>query len=246
MCISAVLWVAFAKLVVPPIIESAYRGDSLPFLNKMIQGQHENPMSYYLEKWDSLTLHLLLTGLELWLFVLVLSSPTFLRVFRKSLRAATLASLGEGLPRSGEVVSDKSVSPLAAGYVFNLFSIFALFLICAPLTIGASWTFPIFDDGWLWLLLNENCAGLFAASQADRPVMAALWRLLATSEQAFWHSSFVAQAFFWPIFALIAALLWTQFFPNLRRYAMVVGCFTIAPIISKVQMVTATIVLASL
>src|SRR5690349_19742234 len=65
--ISAVLWIAFAKLLVPPIIESAYRGDSLPFLNKMIQGQHENPMSYYLERWDSLTLHLLLMGLELWL-----------------------------------------------------------------------------------------------------------------------------------------------------------------------------------
>ena len=35
-------------------------------------------------------------------------------------------------------------------------------------------------------------------------------------------------------------------FPHLRQYAIVVGCITVAPIISKVQMVTATIALTHL
>jgi hypothetical protein len=60
MCASLVLWIAFAQLVVPPIIESVYRGESLPLLNSLIKGQHENPISYYRQKWDSLTLHYLL------------------------------------------------------------------------------------------------------------------------------------------------------------------------------------------
>ena len=46
MCISLVLWIAFAKLVVPPIIESAYRGESLPVLNSIINGQHVHPVEF--------------------------------------------------------------------------------------------------------------------------------------------------------------------------------------------------------
>jgi hypothetical protein len=125
-------------------------------------------------------------------------------------------------------------------------SVLALALICVPLTIGAVWAFPIWDDAWFWLLLKENGTGIIAANWIDRPVMGTLWSLLATSEPAFWHASFVAQAILWPTLALISALLWTYLFPNLRRYAMVVGCVTVAPIISKVQMVTANIALAHL
>ncbi len=125
-------------------------------------------------------------------------------------------------------------------------SVLALVLICVPLTIGAIWAFPIWDDAWLWLLIREHGTGMIAASEADRPVMASVWSLLATSEPAFWRASFVAQALLWPIFGIMSALLWTSLFPNLRPYALVVGCVTAAPIISKVQLVTANIALASL
>ena len=37
MCVSAGLWIAFAKLVVPPIIESAYRGESSASLQQYDQ-----------------------------------------------------------------------------------------------------------------------------------------------------------------------------------------------------------------
>jgi hypothetical protein len=38
MSVSVVLWIAFAKLVVQPIIESAYRGESLSIFNHVIEG----------------------------------------------------------------------------------------------------------------------------------------------------------------------------------------------------------------
>ena len=93
MCISAVLWIAFAKLVVPPLIESAYRGESLPLLNNIITAQHVHPISYYLQKWDRLTIHYLLSGLGLFVLLLVVSvvSRTF---FRRFVGEATPGSLG--------------------------------------------------------------------------------------------------------------------------------------------------------
>jgi predicted DCC family thiol-disulfide oxidoreductase YuxK len=91
MCVSAVLWIAFAKLVVPPLIESAYRGESLPFLNGMIKGQHVNPVDYYLKKWDTITEYGLQGGLVFWLVALLVSSPAFMKRF---VGEATPGSLG--------------------------------------------------------------------------------------------------------------------------------------------------------
>jgi predicted DCC family thiol-disulfide oxidoreductase YuxK len=91
MCISPVLWIAFAKLVVPPLIESAYRGESLPIFNGMIQGQHGNPVGYYLDKWDTIAAGCLLGVLMFWPLALLLSRPTF---FRRFVGEATPGSLG--------------------------------------------------------------------------------------------------------------------------------------------------------
>jgi lysophospholipase L1-like esterase len=75
MILSLGLWIVFAKLVVPPVIESAYRGESWSFLNRMISGQATSPVSAYLQKWDKATIYGLLSGLGFWLVVLVISSP---------------------------------------------------------------------------------------------------------------------------------------------------------------------------
>ena len=56
MFVSTGIWIAFAKLAVPPIIKSVYHGESLPFLNRMIQGQHINSLDHYLQKWDHITI----------------------------------------------------------------------------------------------------------------------------------------------------------------------------------------------
>ena len=246
MLVSTAMWIACAKLVVPPILASAYRGESLPLFNNMIKGQHAHPINYYLEIWDRLAMDYLLRGLEIWLLILVISSPTFRRVFRTFLREATPHLPGQDLP-SGEVVHHIPELPFAQGrYVFNFFSMLALVLICVPLTIGAIWAFPLWDDAWVWLILNENGTGILGTAWGDRPVVATLWSLLATSEHAFWRASFVAQALTWPLLGMISALLWIHLFPALRRYAMVVACVAVAPIICKLQMITANIALAHL
>jgi hypothetical protein len=44
----SLVWIIFAKLIVPPVIESAYRGESWPFLNRMIHGQAVHSVHFYL------------------------------------------------------------------------------------------------------------------------------------------------------------------------------------------------------
>ena len=75
MVISLGLWIICAKLIAPPVIEGAYRGESWSFLNRMIQGQATHPVNEYLQDWDALTIPVLLGGLAFWLLVLVISSP---------------------------------------------------------------------------------------------------------------------------------------------------------------------------
>jgi hypothetical protein len=125
-------------------------------------------------------------------------------------------------------------------------SVLALALICVPLTLGALWAFPIWDDAWIWLLLNEHGTEAITTTWVDRPVMATVWSLLATTERAFWRASLVAQALLWPTLGIFSAILWAILFPHLRQYAMIVACVTAAPIVSRVQMVTANIALAHL
>ncbi len=49
------LWIVFSKFVVPPVIESAYRGTSLPFLNEIISGQAVNSLEHYLAVWQMMS-----------------------------------------------------------------------------------------------------------------------------------------------------------------------------------------------
>ncbi|HXG04261.1 MAG TPA: hypothetical protein VNO23_12715, partial [Candidatus Binatia bacterium] len=118
--------------------------------------------------------------------------------------------------------------------------------MCAPSTVGALLAFPIWDDASVWLLLEERGVDALAASQPDRPVMGALWALLAPSSGVFWTVALAAQASLWPIFGLLAAHLWRRLFPDLDRFGAAVACLAAAPILTKVQLVTANVALASL
>jgi hypothetical protein len=239
-----VLWLPLAWVVVPTLIESAYHGESLSFLNRLIEGQSEHTVDYYLQKWNSLAIGVLLIGFQAWLLVLVGGCGTVRRML------TGLAMPDPGIDASASTdVAARSESPVrwVPGLdILNRYSILALMAICVPLTVGAILALPIYDDGWLWLLLREQGTAALSTSVADRPVMAALWSLLATSERGFWLSAFVAQAVLWPILAILSAVLWTYLFPGLRRHAMIVGCVAVAPIIAKVQLVTAVIALGPL
>ena len=51
----ALLWILVSRVVVPAIIERAYRGESLPFLNNLISGQAIHPVEHYLAAWATIS-----------------------------------------------------------------------------------------------------------------------------------------------------------------------------------------------
>jgi len=90
-CVSSALRLAFAKLLVPPLIQSAYRGESVAFLNNIFAGRSAHGLRYYLEVWDRVSLPGLVAYLVFWAVVLVMSRPAF---FRRCVGEATPGSLG--------------------------------------------------------------------------------------------------------------------------------------------------------
>jgi predicted DCC family thiol-disulfide oxidoreductase YuxK len=85
------VWIVFAKLIVPPVIESAYRGESWPFLNRIIRGQAVHSVHHYLQVWNRLAIAGLLSGLGFPLIMLVSRSPAF---SRRIVGEATPGALG--------------------------------------------------------------------------------------------------------------------------------------------------------
>ena len=48
------LWIACAQLVVPAVIERAYRGESLPVFNSLMVGRTTHSVDEYLRDWEEL------------------------------------------------------------------------------------------------------------------------------------------------------------------------------------------------
>ena len=89
--ITTTLWLIFARFVVPPMIESAYRGESFAFLNSVIEGQTVHPAAFYRHVWDDITLRVLVNCLGFWLLAIVMTSEAF---FRRCVGEATPGTLG--------------------------------------------------------------------------------------------------------------------------------------------------------
>ena len=90
-CISMALWMVFAKLVGPSLIEAIYRGESFSILNSMIKGQAEFPLEHYLQKWNYRTMVVLWSGLGFWLLAMLMTSSFF---FKRFVGEATPGTLG--------------------------------------------------------------------------------------------------------------------------------------------------------
>lgn len=128
---------------------------------------------------------------------------------------------------------------------WNVPSALALGLVVAALTLGAAGAFPLWDDAWNWLYFKERGSD-FVTAIPDRPVMAYLWTVLASSEEWFWRINLAFHAATWFAFGVTAALLWRRLFPEASVYGWVVACLTIAPFGFNVQLMLANIVLGSL
>jgi predicted DCC family thiol-disulfide oxidoreductase YuxK len=89
------LWIAFAKLVVPPVIESAYRGESFPILNSLMTGRATHSMHEYLQDWEQLTWNVALIFTEFGLLGLVIFMvATSSAFFSRFVGEATPGTLG--------------------------------------------------------------------------------------------------------------------------------------------------------
>lgn len=67
----AVGWVIFAYVVTPFVIERAYRGESLPVFNHMINGQSYIPVTEYLARWWRHTTKISCVLTVLWVYLLL-------------------------------------------------------------------------------------------------------------------------------------------------------------------------------
>jgi len=76
----ASLWIMFSRLVAPPLIQRAYRKESLPIVNIIISKRATYSIEDYLTKWDKITWRGLLILLSTGLVVLVITRPEFQRL----------------------------------------------------------------------------------------------------------------------------------------------------------------------
>jgi predicted DCC family thiol-disulfide oxidoreductase YuxK len=89
------LWIACAQLVVPAVIERAYRGESLPVFNSLLVGRTTHSVDEYLRDWDQLAAHstfiITVFGLPALVLFIVATSSTF---FSRFVGEATPGTLG--------------------------------------------------------------------------------------------------------------------------------------------------------
>ena len=85
------LWALFSLVIVPAVIGSAYRGESLPFFNGIISGRSEHPVEHYLRAWAVVANTGLIAGTAFWLLGFVVAAPGFAR---RIVGDATPGSLG--------------------------------------------------------------------------------------------------------------------------------------------------------
>lgn len=76
----ASLWIMFSRLVAPPLIQRAYREESVPIVNIIISKRATYSIEDYLTKWDKITKRGLLILLSTGLVVLVITRPEFQRL----------------------------------------------------------------------------------------------------------------------------------------------------------------------
>lgn len=72
-------WIVLSKYAVPPLIQSAHRGESLSIFNQMIAGRASHPVEEYLLDWERLQWRVLLGLLMGGVFLVLVTRPEFQR-----------------------------------------------------------------------------------------------------------------------------------------------------------------------
>lgn len=110
----AFLWTMVSRFVVHPLIERAYRGESLPFLNSIISGQAQHTVERYLADWNLWSWRLLGMVVVIALFALPLATTgTEVQRYFESRYASRLALY--------PCVANTTISLLGLALVFYLY-----------------------------------------------------------------------------------------------------------------------------
>lgn len=107
------------------------------------------------------------------------------------------------------------------------------FLVCLS-GAAAWWAFPSWDDGVLWLNALEGGAKAVANSQPDRPIMGAIWGLLA-AHGLLWIVAAAVYLITWMGTGVITLALWRRFFPEWAHFAIVAAILAISPVLLETQ-----------
>jgi hypothetical protein len=138
--------------------------------------------------------------------------------------------------RARELVSSGTATARSSGAA-------ALLLICGTLAVGAFFAFPLYDDGWMALMLREAGPHSLKTFMGDRPVFGVLLQTVARFGAANKFVFVSVDVVLWLAFAVEAGLLFQKLFPELRNYSIVASCLTLAPIVVQTQLCTALVVI---
>jgi hypothetical protein len=113
--------------------------------------------------------------------------------------------------------------------------------LVTPLTIAAGLIYPIWDDGRLLFLINESGPVAIWTTFGDRPLVADFYKFLL-DHHAFLPVGLLFHWITWFSMGLVTIYLWRLLFPAYSRFALLPALLTVAPVLSKCQLVILTIV----
>jgi hypothetical protein len=107
---------ALAELLVPLLIRSAYRGDSVPAINRIISGRDRHSADYYVAAWRRIEHPTFACLAAIWVLAAIASHPAVAPRLAKALRPDRHGPLPEALaPRPPPRARRRLVSALAFG-----------------------------------------------------------------------------------------------------------------------------------
>lgn len=116
--------------------------------------------------------------------------------------------------------------------------------VAALLTMIALQLRPIWDDGWLELILREQGPDALSETLRDRPVMGATFEWLAR-RGIIWEATALLHFLTWWLLAMSTAYVWRRLCPGLAEFDVVPGTLALAPVVVQTQFILPNAVIAS-
>ncbi len=109
-------------------------------------------------------------------------------------------------------------------------------LIATTLTTIAWRAFPLWDDGFVWLLSQRGGGHAVYESVGDRPVMARIFQALVDSGHLR-EATAVIHWLAWFGMGWVTLRLWKLLWPAHRAFALAAACVAVAPVLCRIQTV---------